>query len=67
MNRFYRHMALWMLVALLPMSFFSSCERKDLYLAQRGLLNVDVSVYDFRLDVMWEGSDEIALVFTHTS
>ena len=53
MNRFYRHIALWMLVVLLPMSFFSSCERKDLYLAQRGLLNVDVSVYDFRLDVMW--------------
>ena len=53
MNRFYRHIALWMLVALLPMSFFSSCERKDLYLAQRGLLNVDVSVYEFRLDVLW--------------
>ena len=53
MNRFYRHIALWMLVVLLPMSFFTSCERKDLYLAQRGVLNVDVSVYDFRLDVLW--------------
>ena len=53
MNRFYRHIALWMLVVLLPMSFFSSCERKDLYLAQRGVLNVDVSVYDFRLDILW--------------
>lgn len=53
MNRFYRHIAFWMLVVLLPMSFFTSCERKDLYLAQRGMLNVDVSVYDFRLDVLW--------------
>ena len=52
MNRFYRHIALWVLVVLF-MGFFSSCERKDLYLAQRGMLNVDVSVYDFRLDVLW--------------
>lgn len=56
MNRFYRHIALWMLVVLLPMSFFSSCERKDLYLAQRGMLSVDVSVYDFQLELMW-GTD----------
>ena len=52
----YRHMALWMFVAWFTMNFFSSCERKDLYLAQRGLLSVDVSVYDFQLDVMW-GAD----------
>lgn len=45
-----------MLVALLPMGLFTSCERKDLYLAQRGLLNVDVSVYDFQLEVLW-GAD----------
>lgn len=56
MNRFYRHMALWILVALLPMSFFSSCERKDLYLAQRGMLSIDVTVYNFQLDIMW-GTD----------
>ena len=53
MNRIYRHITLWMLVALLPMGLFTSCERKDLYLAQRGLLNVDVSVYDFQLELLW--------------
>jgi hypothetical protein len=35
------------------MGLFTSCERKDLYLAQRGLLNVEVSVYDFQLDMLW--------------
>ena len=31
----------------------TSCERKDLYLAQRGLLNIDVSVYEIQLEMLW--------------
>lgn len=31
----------------------TGCERKDLYLAQRGTLDVDVSVYDIQLDLLW--------------
>lgn len=31
----------------------SGCERKDLYLAQRGTIDVDVSVYNINLDLLW--------------
>ena len=31
----------------------SGCERKDLYLAQRGTIDVNVSVYDIDLDLLW--------------
>ena len=31
----------------------AGCQRKPLYLAQRGTLDVDVSVYDIRLDLLW--------------
>ena len=56
MRRISRHIAPWMLVALLLTSLFTGCERKDLYLAQRGTLSIDVSVYDIQLDMMW-GAD----------
>lgn len=53
MRRISRHIAPWMLVALLLTSLFTGCERKDLYLAQRGTLSIDVSVYDIQLDLLW--------------
>lgn len=31
----------------------SGCERKDLYLAQRGTIDVNVSVYNINLDLLW--------------
>lgn len=53
MNNRRRHIAPWMFAALLLASIFAGCERKDLYLAQRGTLSIDVSVYDIQLDLMW--------------
>lgn len=35
------------------LSALTSCERKDLYLAQHGTLNIDVSVYNIQLDLLW--------------
>ena len=35
------------------MTAFTGCERKPLYLAQRGTLYVDVSVYNIQLDLLW--------------
>ena len=53
MNRHRRHIAPWVFVALLLTSIITGCQRKDLYLAQRGTLNIDVSVYDIPLDLLW--------------
>ncbi len=53
MNRHHRHIAPWVFVALLLTSIITGCQRKDLYLAQRGTLNIDVSVYDIQLDLLW--------------
>ena len=53
MKRVRRHIAPMMLVALLLTSLIAGCQRKPLYLAQRGTLDVDVSVYDIQLDMLW--------------
>lgn len=53
MNRHRRHIAPWVFVALLLTSIITGCQRKDLYLAQRGMLSIDVSVYDIQLDLLW--------------
>ena len=53
MKRFSRHIAPWSFVALLLTSLVTGCYRKPLYLAQRGTLDVDVSVYDIQLDLLW--------------
>ena len=53
MRRHNRHIAPWVFVALLLTSIITGCQRKDLYLAQRGTLNIDVSVYDIQLDLLW--------------
>lgn len=53
MNNCRRHIAPWMFATLLLASLFMGCERKDLYLAQRGTLSIDVSVYDIQLDLLW--------------
>lgn len=56
MNRHRRHIVPWVFVALLLTSIITGCQRKDLYLAQRGMLSIDVSVYDIQLDLLW-GTD----------
>lgn len=53
MNRHHRHITPWVFVALLLTSIITGCQRKDLYLAQRGMLSIDVSVYDIQLDLLW--------------
>lgn len=53
MNRHHRHIAPWVFVALLLTSIITGCQRKDLYLAQRGMLSIDVSVYDIQLALLW--------------
>lgn len=53
MLRLRRHIAPLVLVLMTLTTMFTGCERKDLYLAQRGTLKVDVSVYDIRLDLLW--------------
>lgn len=53
MARLPRHIAPLAIVILLFMTMLAGCQRKDLYLAQRGTLNIDVSVYDIQLDLLW--------------
>ena len=48
-----RHIAPFALVLMTLITMLTSCERKDLYLAQHGTIHVDVSVYDIRLDLLW--------------
>lgn len=42
-----------MFVALLLTSLITGCYRKPLYLAQRGTLDINVSVYDIQLELLW--------------
>ena len=53
MKLFNRHIAPLALVMMIFMTALTGCERKPLYLAQRGTLNVDVSVYNIQLDLLW--------------
>ena len=53
MKLFNRHIAPLALVMMIFMTAFTGCERKPLYLAQRGTLYVDVSVYNIQLDLLW--------------
>ncbi len=42
-----------MAFVMMWVTILAGCERKDLYLAQRGTLNIDVSVYNIQLDLLW--------------
>lgn len=53
MKLFNRHIAPLALVMMIFTTALTGCERKPLYLAQRGTLNVDVSVYNIQLDLLW--------------
>ena len=53
MLRISRHIAPFVLVMTILVTMLTSCERKDLYLARHGALNIDVSVYDIQLDLLW--------------
>lgn len=53
MKKNCRHIALLVSVMMCILTATTSCERKDLYLAQRGTLNIDVSVYDIQLEMLW--------------
>lgn len=53
MKKIARHIVPLMLAMILVVTALTSCERKELYLAQRGTLNIDVSVYDIQLDLLW--------------
>lgn len=53
MKLFNRHITPLALVMMIFMTAFTGCERKPLYLAQRGTLYVDVSVYNIQLDLLW--------------
>ena len=48
-----RHIIPLMLVCVMLTGLFSSCQRKPLYLAQRGTLDINVSVYDIQLELLW--------------
>ena len=53
MKKSHLHTLPLAILMMLIISIASSCERKDLYLAQHGTLSIDVSVYDIRLDLLW--------------
>ena len=53
MQRLRRHIAPIVLVMTFIATVIAGCQRKPLYLAQRGTLDVDVSVYDIQLDMLW--------------
>ena len=53
MRTLRRHIAPIALVMLFIATVIAGCQRKPLYLAQRGTLDVDVSVYDIQLDLLW--------------
>ena len=48
-----RHIIPLMLVCVMLTGLVSSCQRKPLYLAQRGTLDINVSVYDIQLELLW--------------
>ena len=53
MKRIRRHILPLTAVMMSLVMVLCGCERKDLYLAQRGTIDVDVSVYDIDLDLLW--------------
>lgn len=53
MRKYRRHIAPLVFVTMCVLTAMTSCERKDLYLAQRGTIDVDVSVYNINLDLLW--------------
>ena len=53
MNRVRRHIAPWMFVALLLTSLITGCQRKELYLAQRGNVSLGTAAFELSLDMLW--------------
>ena len=53
LRKYRRHIAPLVFVTMCVLTAMTSCERKDLYLAQRGTIDVDVSVYNINLDLLW--------------
>ena len=53
MNRLSRHIAPMMFVALLLTSLITSCQRKPLYLAQRGNVSLGTAAFELSLDMLW--------------
>ena len=53
LRKYRRHIAPLVFVTICVLTAMTSCERKDLYLAQRGTIAVDVSVYNINLDLLW--------------
>lgn len=53
LRKYRRHIAPLVFVTICVLTAMTSCERKDLYLAQRGTIDVDVSVYNINLDLLW--------------
>lgn len=53
MKRFTRHIAPMMFVALLLTSLITSCQRKPLYLAQRGNVSLGTAAFELSLDMLW--------------
>lgn len=56
MNRVRRHIAPMLFVALLLTSLITGCQRKELYLAQRGNVSIATAEFDLRLEMLW-GTD----------
>lgn len=48
-----RHIAPIVFVMTCVVMVVAGCQRKPLYLAQRGTIDVNVSVYDIQLDLLW--------------
>lgn len=48
-----RHIAPMMFVALLLTSLITGCERKPLYLAQRGNVSLGTAAFELSLDMLW--------------
>lgn len=53
MTHLRRHILPLITLMISLVMVLSGCERKDLYLAQRGTIDVNVSVYDIDLDLLW--------------
>lgn len=53
MNRVRRHIAPVMFVALLLASIITGCQRKPLYLAQRGNVSLGTAAFELSLDMLW--------------
>ena len=53
MTHLRRHILPLITLMISLVMVLSGCERKDLYLAQRGTIDVNVSVYNINLDLLW--------------